>query len=112
MDEDQLDLLFHAMASQPRRAILDVIRTNAGCNVNFVVSHFDFSRIGVMKHLDVLEAANLLISQKNGRERSLFFNPVPLQEVHEHWTDQYSRHFAGRLTALKRNVEKKEKSHD
>ena len=26
MSEDELDLLFHAMASQPRRAILEVIR--------------------------------------------------------------------------------------
>ena len=105
MDEDQLDLLFHALASQPRRAILDLVRNNGGCNVNFVTSHFAFSRIGVMKHLDVLQAANLVISQKNGRDRELFFNPVPLQEVHEHWTDHYSRHFAARLTQLKRIVE-------
>ncbi|MEQ1518664.1 MAG: helix-turn-helix transcriptional regulator [Usitatibacteraceae bacterium] len=111
MSEDELDLLFHAMASQPRRAILDLVRSNPGCNLAFVTGHFDFSRIGVMKHLDVLTAANLLVSQKTGRERSLFFNPVPLQEVHEDWTDQYSRHFAGRLTSLKRAVEKKEKSH-
>ena len=111
MNEDELDLLFHAMASQPRRAILDLVRANPGCNLNFVVGHFDFSRIGVMKHLDVLVAANLLVSQKTGRERSLYFNPVPLQQVHEHWTDHYSRNFAGRLTALKRAVEKKEKSH-
>lgn len=111
MNEDELDLLFHAMASQPRRAILDLVRNHPGCNLGFVAGHFDFSRIGVMKHLDVLVAANLLVSQKSGRERSLYFNPVPLQQVHEHWTDQYSRHFAGRLTALKRAVEKKEKSH-
>lgn len=109
MDEDQLDLLFHAMASQPRRAILELVRENAGCNLNFVAGHFEFSRIGVMKHLDVLEAANLIISRKNGRDRELYFNPVPLQEVHEHWTDQYSRHFAARLTNLKRVVEQQTK---
>ena len=106
MNEDQLDLLFHAMASHPRRAILELLRANAGCNVNFVTQHFSFSRIGVMKHLAVLEAANLVISQKSGRERALYFNPVPLQEVHEHWTDQYSRFFSAKLTALKRTVER------
>ena len=110
MNEDELDLLFHAMASQPRRAILEVIRANPGCNVNFVTEHFSFSRIGVMKHLAVLESANLLISQKNGRDREMFFNAVPLQQVHEHWTDQYSAHFAHRLTTLKRSIEKGWKS--
>ena len=29
----------------------------------------------------------MLISQKNGRDREMFFNAVPLQQVHEHWTD-------------------------
>ena len=106
MNEDELDLLFHAMASQPRRAILDVVRNNPGCNMNFVGGHFEFSRIGVMKHIDVLESANLIVSQRSGRERALYFNPVPLQQVHEEWTDQYSRHFAARLTNLKRIVEK------
>ena len=109
MNDDELDLLFHAMASQPRRAILEVIRAKPGCNVNHVTGHFAFSRIGIMKHLYVLEAANLIVSQKNGRDRELFFNPVPLQQVHEHWTDHYSRHFAGRLTELKRVVEKRRK---
>ena len=109
MNEDELDLLFHAMASQPRRAILDVVRNNPACNMNFVAAHFEFSRIGVMKHIDVLESANLIISERSGRERALYFNPMPLQEVHEEWTDQYSRHFAARLTNLKRIVEKGEK---
>jgi len=106
MDEDELDLLFHAMASQPRRAILEVVRRQPGCNLNFVSGHFSFSRIGVMKHVDVLEAAGLIVSARSGRERTLFFNSVPLQQVHEQWTDQYSRFWAGRLTDLKRIVEK------
>ena len=105
MDDDQLDLLFHAMASQPRRAILELVRANPGCNVNFLTGHFSFSRVGVMKHLDVLQAAELVISEKRGRDRALYFNPVPLQQVHEMWTDQYSRFFAGKLTKLKRAVE-------
>ncbi len=107
MNEDELDLLFHALASQPRRAILEVVRRQPGCNLNFVTAHFSFSRIGIMKHIDVLEAAGLIISQRSGRERTLFFNAVPLQQVHENWTDQYSRFWAARLTNLKRSVEKR-----
>jgi DNA-binding transcriptional ArsR family regulator len=109
MTEDELDLLFHAMASQPRRAILDVVRKQPGCNLNFVADQFSFSRIGVMKHVDVLEAAGLIVSERAGRERMLYFNAVPLQQIHEDWTDRYSRFWAGRLTALKHVVEKRRK---
>jgi len=105
MNQDQLDLVFHAMASQPRRAIVDVVRENPGCNLNFVAEHFAYSRIGVMKHIDVLDAANLIISQREGRERLLYFNVVPLQQIHERWSDEYSRHFASQLTKLKCSIE-------
>ena len=105
MDEDQLDLLFHALASQPRREILEVVKGNPGCTVGFVAAHFSLSRIGVMKHLDVVAASGLVISEKRGRERLLYFNPVPLQWVYERWTDEYTRFWAGRLTGLKRAIE-------
>lgn len=105
MNEDQLDIMFHALASQPRRDILAMVRAHSGCNVHFISAQFAMSRIGVMKHLAVLEAANLLISEKSGRERQFYFNLTPIQWVHDHWSDEYSAHFAGMLTRLKRNVE-------
>jgi predicted transcriptional regulator len=105
MDNDQLDLLFHALASQPRRDILASVRAAPGCNVNTIAEQIDMSRIGVMKHLNVLEEANLIISEKVGRERQMYFNPVPIQQIYEMWTDEFARHFAIRLTKLKRNIE-------
>lgn len=105
MNDDQQDLMFHALASQPRREILAQVRAHPGCNVQFISEQFTMSRIGVMKHIAVLEAANLVISDKQGRERQLYFNLAPIQWVHEHWSDQYSAHFASMLTRLKRNVE-------
>jgi DNA-binding transcriptional ArsR family regulator len=105
MDDDQQDLLFHALASQVRRAILDVVRQHPGCTLGFVAEQFEYSRIGVMKHIDVLEAAGLLVSLREGRERQLHFNAVPIQQVHERWTDTYGRHFSRELTNLKRRVE-------
>jgi predicted transcriptional regulator len=106
MNDDQLDLVFHALASQPRREILAAIRSRPGCNLNAVAEQFDMSRIGIMKHIDVLEAANLIVSDKVGRERQMYFNAVPIQQIHEMWTDEYSRHFAGKLTKLKKLVER------
>ncbi len=110
MDEDQLDLVFHALASQPRREILAAVRAAPGCNVNTIAADFAMSRIGVMKHLAVLEAANLIVTEKVGRERQMYFNPVPIQEIHEMWTDEFTRHFSASLTKLKRAIEQGDKS--
>jgi DNA-binding transcriptional ArsR family regulator len=105
MTEDELDLLFSALASQPRRAILEAIRQAPGSNLATIAATAPMTRIAVMKHLRVLEAAQLVIAEKCGRERRLWFNAVPLQAIHQHWTDQYEQHFASGLIALKRRVE-------
>ena len=47
MKPDSMDNVFHALASQPRRRILDIMRRKPGCNVNEVARHFDVSRIAV-----------------------------------------------------------------
>jgi DNA-binding transcriptional ArsR family regulator len=105
MTETELDAVFLALASFARRRMLDVVRLAPGCTVNYVASHFDMSRIGVLKHLNVLEEAGLVISDKQGRERLLYLNPVPLQLIHERWSDDYASFWAGQLTRLKYAVE-------
>ena len=100
-----MDNLFHALASPARREILDIVKERPGCNVMEVCKHFDVSRIAVMKHLNVLEKANLLISEKEGRARKLYFNATPIQMIHERWTTEYSAMWAARLTDFKRAVE-------
>ena len=66
-----------------------------------VAEQFDMSRIAVQKHLATLEEADLVISERQGRERRLWFNSVPLQLVHERWSEQYRAFWANRLTQLK-----------
>src|ERR1043166_3890246 len=106
MKPDEMDALFAALASEPRRRILDVLKREPGANVNRVCEFFDdMGRVAVMKHLDVLEAASLVISEKRGRERHLYFNPVPIQLVHERWTTEFSAYWAGSLTRLKYRLE-------
>ena len=100
-----MDNVFQALASAPRRRILDIVREKPGCNVSEVCRYFDVSRIAVMKHLAVLEKAGLLISEKQGRTRRLYFNAAPIQAIYERWTTQYSGLWASRLTAFKRQVE-------
>lgn len=94
-----------ALAHPVRRRILDVLKASPGCSVAEVCSHFEMSRIGVMKHLKVLERADLVLSEKVGRTRELHFNVVPIQMIYDRWTTELSALWARRLTDLKYRVE-------
>lgn len=100
-----MDATFKALASRARRRILDILRSRPGSNVNEVSAHFEMSRIAVMKHLAVLEEADLVVSKKEGRTRKLYFNAIPIQQIYDRWTTEYSRYWSARLTALKFRVE-------
>ena len=105
MKPDEMDAVFAALASEPRRRILDILKKEPGCNVNRVAEFFDFGRIAVMKHLGVLEEANLVISEKVGRERLLWFNPVPIHMIYDRWTTEFSAYWAGQLARMKYRLE-------
>lgn len=105
MNPESMDSAFSALAHPSRRRILDIVRENGGCSVNDVAAYFDISRIAVMKHLRVLEDARLLISEKEGRVRRLYFNAIPIQMIYDRWTTEYSALWASKLTRLKHEVE-------
>ena len=108
MDEPQeIDLIFQALASKPRRLILDLVKRQPGCSVNDLCEHFEMSRIGVMKHIGILVDAQLVISRKQGRTRQLFFNLAPIQMIHDRWTDEYSAFWTSQAVDLKYMVEGK-----
>jgi DNA-binding transcriptional ArsR family regulator len=102
-DDDALDAVFFALASEPRRRILDVLKREGGCNVNRVAEHFDgeLTRFAVMKHLATLEQAGMVIAEREGRDKRLWLNATPIQWIHERWTSEYSAYWAARLTRLK-----------
>ena len=106
-DSDALDAVFFALASEPRRRILDLLKQEPGCNVNRVCEPFDGSlgRFAVMKHLTTLAAAGLVIAERRGRDKLLWFNPAPIQWIHERWTTEFSAYWAARLTQLKYRAE-------
>ena len=105
--EKQLDLVLHALHGASRRMLLDVIKQHPGCSVNDVCEHFAMSRIGVMKHLQILVDAKLVISRKQGRTRELYFNAAPIQLIYDRWTDEYSSFWATQAVDLKYQAEKK-----
>lgn len=100
-----LDDVFHALGHETRRAILDILQSSPGLSVGELAANFDVSRIAIMNHLNVLEKANLVISEKEGRARNLYMNVVPIQAIYDRWTNKYTSHFASRLTAIKNAAE-------
>ncbi len=100
---DELDAVFFALSSEPRRRMLDVLKAEPGCNVNRVCEHFgrEIGRFAVMKHLATLERAGLVIAEREGRDKRLWFNAAPIQWIHERWTTEFSAYWAARLTRLK-----------
>lgn len=97
-----MDAVFLALAHQTRRRILDIVKSMPGCGVSDVAKYFDsISRIAVMKHLDVLYEAELIVSKKNGRRRELYFNPIPIQLIYDRWTTEFSRFWASRALDIK-----------
>ena len=103
--EPSPDLVFAALAHPARRRMLDLLVLAPGACVKTISSHFDVSRIAVMKHLAKLEAAGLVISERDGRTRRLYFNPIPIQQIYDRWTTQYSSFWAAHMTDIQTRVE-------
>lgn len=106
-DDDQLDAVFFALASEPRRRILDVLMKEPGCNVNRVCEYFEgeLGRFAVMKHIGTLEQAGLVHGDRIGRERKLWFDVTMIEWIYQRWTTEFSAYWAARLTRLKVNAE-------
>ncbi len=99
--------MFSALAHADRRRILDIVKAHPGCNVQEVAAHFATSRIAVLKHINALEKAELLLTEREGRERRLYFNAVPIQVIYDRWTSEYSALWAPGLTRLKYTIEQR-----
>lgn len=101
---DSLELVWRALADPTRRAILDRLRV-APATTGDLAAGFPLSRYAVMKHLDVLVGAGLVLVRREGRERWNHLNPIPLQEMHERWVRPYESLWAAPLVRLKAHVE-------
>lgn len=59
------------------------------------------SRFAVMKHLDVLESAQLIFVERDGRLRWNSLNPVPLREVFRKWVGKYEAIWADAMLDIR-----------
>ncbi len=101
-----MDEVFKALADPTRRALLDALFERDGQTVQALCDRFPaMTRFGVMKHLGVLETANLVTTRREGRTKLHFLNPVPIQQVADRWIGKYAQPFTRALVDLKADLE-------
>jgi uncharacterized protein YndB with AHSA1/START domain len=100
-----MDKVFRALADPTRRSLLDELFKEDGQTLSALEGRLPMTRIGVMKHLRVLEAAGLITTKRRGREKLHFLNPVPIRLVHDRWVSKYAEAWAATLTGLKNRLE-------
>jgi uncharacterized protein YndB with AHSA1/START domain/DNA-binding transcriptional ArsR family regulator len=100
-----VDEVFRALADPTRRSLLDALFSEDGQTLGALVERYPMTRIGVMKHLKVLEDAGLVVTKRRGREKLHFLNPIPIRQLHDRWIDKFTEPWAAALTDLKRELE-------
>ena len=100
-----MDAVFRALADPTRREILDALFAEDGQTVTRLVERFgEMTRFGVMKHIAVLEEADLVIPVRQGRTKRLYLNPVPIEQVANRWISKYAARFTSALVALDQHI--------
>ena len=99
------DRVFKALADPTRRHLLDRLFQRDGRTLTELESELRMTRFGVMKHLRVLEDANLVVTRRSGREKLHFLNPVPIRLLHDRWIDKYTESRVSALAELKATLE-------
>jgi len=104
---DDLALLWKALSDPTRREVLDLLRERPR-TTGELAEAFPTTRFAVMKHLDVLVEAGLVLARRQGKERWNHLNAQPLQALYERWVRPYEAHWAGGLERLKTLAERPE----
>ena len=85
------DDVYRAIADPTRRAILDELTERQGQTlfelcIRLTMKHgVGSSRQAISQHLEVLEAAGLVITKRDGRSKFHWFDTAPLKVITERW---------------------------
>jgi DNA-binding transcriptional ArsR family regulator len=99
----RLDASFGALSDATRRGVLEQLgRSDA--SITELAEKFHMTLTGMKKHVDVLEQAGLVTTQKVGRVRTCTLGPGQLQDEAA-WLERYRQRWAARFDALDQVVE-------
>ncbi|HEX3837563.1 MAG TPA: metalloregulator ArsR/SmtB family transcription factor [Steroidobacteraceae bacterium] len=104
----QDDDVFRALADASRRTLLDRLQRRDGQTLNELCAGLAMTRQAVTKHLAILQSANLIAVQRQGRAKLHFINPVPINDIAERWISKFQRHHLRALSALKKALEEED----
>jgi DNA-binding transcriptional ArsR family regulator len=99
------DRVFKALGDGRRRRMLDLLRKEPQTTGQLCDAFPELDRCTVMQHLDVLEAADLIIVRRQGRYRWNYLNSLPIKEIHDRWIGTYAANAVTLLSKLKRSLE-------
>ncbi|MGD0866933.1 MAG: metalloregulator ArsR/SmtB family transcription factor [Rhizomicrobium sp.] len=100
-----MDAVFKALADASRRRLLDSLHAKNGQTLSELCGELDMTRQAVTKHLVILEEANIVATQKRGREKVHYINPVPINDIADRWIGKFERHRVRALADLKKMLE-------
>ena len=103
--EDQLDYVFSALSDRTRRGILKQV-SEEEFSVSELAEYYDISLPGVMKHLKVLERAQLVHLTKEGRVRKCNLDIQGLRDA-QAFVDEYKKFWEGQFDRIEAYLKKK-----
>lgn len=95
--------VFQAIADPTRRHILQLLAVR-NKPISLIAENFAISRTAVVKHLTILEQAELVSSQKKGREKIYTLHVERLKEL-EDWLQYFDLYWDNKLAQLQSMVE-------
>ena len=93
-----LDLSFAALSDATRRGIIDQLGRGEA-SITSLADRFQMTLTGMKKHVQVLERAGLVVTQKVGRVRTCMLGKRGLKAEAE-WIEAHRKLFEARFEAL------------
>lgn len=82
------DAVFRALGEYHRRTMLVLIAQQPGLALSDISEQFAISRFAVMKHLNILEAAQLIRRETDGKSKRHYFIYEPIEQQVMPWLAQ------------------------
>ncbi|WP_207456987.1 ArsR/SmtB family transcription factor [Herbiconiux sp. SYSU D00978] len=80
LTDDEVDVIFHALADATRRDILTRVLHQEE-SVSGLARRYEMSFAAVQKHVAVLERASLVVKQRRGREQLVHGEPTRIRQA-------------------------------
>lgn len=84
-----MDEVFKALADPSRRLLLDALKDRDGQSLGELCAALPIARQSVSRHLALLEAAGLVATARQGKQKLHYLNAVPINAIADGWFNRY-----------------------